>query len=780
MALLIDENFASNVSGWTVSAGSFSHVASEGSDFDSGYASIPASSTVYKTFSAVTSGLIRASWWWYDTGTTSVASAGTLVYLLPDSTVASTNSGAVITLERNSASTVTYILTYRNASGFQNCLFLPLRGQWNKIEVVLNVTARTYDLYVNDTLMLVGITSANASFTQIDRIAIVAQPTAPTTYFDNIQVESAYVEPTQITLIDHDFTASSGEIETLTPTTDARNPDPQKWRIPVLSGYGGFTCGANGAVPDASAACIALARATQDSVVEMQFKTSVSGVRYIGLVARFWDFPSATGAGSVAFRISSSDGNAIFSRPAEDGTFQAVYTSAVSLTANTVYTLKLVTKGIYYSVYYKQAAIDSGSYTLLTTYANNISARGLLAEEYIGPYILTTIGATDNYVQRVKVSGIVPAVEVATINGTKYEVDAGAIKHLARSSSGGGTQSIHVSRGIQFSHRSRSDGNYAFRKRTVVNGTYVKAYEQRTICQHELGAVGANRPFVTLLARGPWVMDNHYAEIAGSDNFTCDWDLDGALFSAGYRYIEATGSAVTGTNTGARDWTGDGTNGVLPKGVQKVTSFGSGQDLRISQVARAANTATATETFDISSKWEQTGDPNSHAINVSSANISADQELSVARAFLIQQGTSITFDATTLEQFRDDVKTPATLTMTTGTLKTDAAGDYNTDGFNERHGWHEITCGAGGAVLFTLPVASGKRFGPTFRFSSWSITSPIITIAGAVGVSGTDYLFDDLGDGTAVLQLLSDRTSDTSIQVSGATGYKNLMLLGVG
>jgi hypothetical protein len=471
--------------------------------------------------------------------------------------------------------------------------------------------------------------------------------------------------------------------------------------------------------------------------------------------------------------FSSSDGNAILSIPNSSGVLQQAYSGALSLAANTTYTLKLETDGVYYRVYYKAAAIDSGSYTLLTTYADTALARGMLSEEFWGPLILTGIGATDNYVERVKITGVLPNEDTETVNGIKYQVGNGSIRHMALSASGGGTQNLYLSKGIQFAHRSRADGDFGVRKRQVVDGTHVKAWEQRVVNQFETGCTGVGRPFVTLLARGPWVMDNHTAEVIGADNFTADWDLDGAIFNSAYKYIVATGSATDGSNTSAHDWTSDGSDGVLPRGFQKVTSFGSGEDVRLSQIVRAANTAMETETFNLSSKWEQTGDPNSYAVNVAASDMTADDVISVARAFLVEQGSSISLDSSVLEDFRDDVNSPDTLTMTTGTAKTDAAGDYNTDGFNERHGWYEVTCDTGDIELTLNVPVSGTRFHPVFRL--WSYTagaSPTVTIAGSGASAGTDYLIDDLGDGTAILQILSDRTADTDITLTGVDNTK--------
>jgi hypothetical protein len=234
MALLINDDFASDVSGWTVNSGSVSHAASEGSDFSSGYASLAANSTIFKTFSAVASGKLRLDFWWNSATTTVGANKNILVYLLPDSTITSTNSGAVVVMQNDSAegaSTNEYQFEYRNSSGFQDSIDIRRADVWTKITIVLDITARTYDVYIDDVLYHQGVSSPNASFTSIDRVAIASQSSSPAVAFDNIRVASDWTLSESV-LVDHTFVGGAGEIETLVPNTDTRNASPQKWLIP--------------------------------------------------------------------------------------------------------------------------------------------------------------------------------------------------------------------------------------------------------------------------------------------------------------------------------------------------------------------------------------------------------------------------------------------------------------------------------------------------------------------------------------------------------------------
>lgn len=775
MAVLIDDGFPSNVSAWTVSAGTFSHVASEGSDFDSGYAELATNSTVFQTFTAVSSGLLRLDYWWKDAGTSTGLTHNTLIYLLPNSTITSANSAATIAIGRDAAtgaSSSVYNLQYRSSAGFLQSINIR-RDAWCKISVVLNISARTYDLYINDVLYHRNVASANVSYTSIDRVAIVSQASAPATHFDGIRVESSWSAGESV-LIEQDFVGGSGEIEDSVPTTDGRNADPQKWSIPLLT-HGGFTLGANGAAPDASKVCMALTRCRPDGIIEIEGKTSVSGTGYLGIVFRTWDHPSSTGAGAGVFRILGGGSNtAALFLPDKDGVLATVQSVAFTPVANTVYTLRVELRGRFVICSTKAATIDSGSYTVRITHQITSSAtggRGMLAEELHGPYISTVAGASDNYVNKFRFTGAISAEEKNdTIGENEYSLDGASIKSLVNASSGGGNQNVFLSRGIQFSHRSRADGNFGLRQKTHFNLTHCKVYEQRVEQMTEYEYVGQGRPWVTLLRRGPWVADNirTFSTSTFAEYWTPDWDLHGRYFSSGYRYAINTGASVNGTNTSAHDWIADDTNEILPIGFQKVTSFGSGDQLRITQILDSASTNTDSLQGDIATKWEQTADPISLAWAVPPANLTTATEYTCARGFLVERG-SLSLSADVIEDWRDSIKTPATITYTTGSVKTNASGDYNSDGFNERHGWFEVNASSD-EISISLAHGGVDRAWPVFRIWGLDATSKDVTIAGSLGVSGTDYTLEDMGDGNALLQILSTRTADTTIEVAASGG----------
>jgi hypothetical protein len=172
----------------------------------------------------------------------------------------------------------------------------------------------------------------------------------------------------------------------------------------------------------------------------------------------------------------------------------------------------------------------------------------MLAEEYCGPWIDCSLGATDNYATVFRFTGVKDSNEVeATVGENTYSLGYGSIKELSNGSSGESTQNILHSRGIQFSHRSRADGTFGGRQSTLIDATNVKAYAQRVNQMTEYEWMGSARPFITLLRRGPWVADNCY--VFDKDDYAEYWtpDLDflGAYMGTAYRYIGATEAAAT-------------------------------------------------------------------------------------------------------------------------------------------------------------------------------------------------------------------------------------------
>ena len=83
------------------------------------------------------------------------------------------------------------------------------------------------------------------------------------------------------------------------------------------------------------------------------------------------------------------------------------------------------------------------------------------------------------------------------------------------------------------------------------------------------------------------------------------------------------------------------------------------------------------------------------------------------------------------QDYWDDIENPATLAnFDSGSLNTSETGDDDTDGFNERYGWYEITC-VGDVAKFDLSNDAYTRKRPVFRFHSATAYSYIVKINGS-------------------------------------------------
>lgn len=776
MATILDLHFDSDVEGF--SAGTWVNTAgSAGLGEAAGALSVGASVTATKDFTNITSGISRMDIWFRTTGTsTGTTNLTSLIYILPNGgTVASGNSIATLAIDRSTTNVgVTngnFVLTYRNTSGnftvFPGTLMLLVRiADYYKLSVVVDHAAKTVDVYFDDLLWIRGLPWVDNTLTGFGRIAVSSQSSADAIVVDNILVTSDWTAGESV-LVDHTFVGDSGEIEVNTPSTALRGPHPQPWKIAEdTSIYGGFTLGANGATPDASRKCFALQRGTPDGVMECEFKTSVSGTTYIGVITRMWDFPTSTLGGGGVFRITGTSW--VLFLPDRTGTSTTVTsgTLGATLAANTTYSLKLEMRGRYYIGSYKASALDSGSYTQIFAHAAISSVtggRGMLIEELYGPFIDSATGAADNLVRRFRFTGAISSHDYTrTVGGYTHELNIGSIKALHSNASDFASRNLFWSRGIQFGHRSSADSVGAQQSALIYDTSNCFSVRQTAHNVTEYQHLGFTDLYVTLLRRGPWVMDHIYVAATG-ENFAPDMDLRPELWDADFYTIENSGSATSRSDSPYHDWATYGSTGVLPRGNQSLTALASGGQTLLSQVL-VPITNTSGSIWQISSKYEGQGDPISRAFAVPSGSLSTVSHYRVARAFLLEQ--AVAFDTARLAAWRDDVATPATLsTFVAGSLKTDASGDLNTDGFNERHGWHEITC-SGGVAAFTLPVASGTRHMPAFRLHSWTSTNTGVKIASVYLTEGTDYVIDDMGGGVAVLQLLSDFTSNVVIEVT--------------
>jgi hypothetical protein len=735
-----------------------------------GALTIGASVTASRDFANITTGDVRFDCWAKESNTTTAANTATIVYLLPNAaTVVSGNTTGCISVERfsaNGAVASAFRLGYRDSTGFvyTNTFNVP-KGQWYKLTIISRIATKTFDIALDDIILMRGLAWANAGATAIGRVAFAGASASPDTYIDNVRVESDWTEDETV-LVNHDFVGGSGEIEASTPTTSLRDAHAQPWLIPSdTTNYGAFTLGADGAVPDASNKCFALQRCGANGIIECEFRTPSSGAIYFGVAFRFWDYFAATGAGSGLLRVFSGSNTANLFLPGRSGNSQTVQTAAFTPTTNTTYTLRIEMRGRVLVCSIKTAAMDSGSYTTLYAHTVTSSAtggRGMLVEELAGPYVDTSLGSAN--VRRFRYTGKAEASEASrTVGGWKYGISHGSVKEAYALGSADDGANLFWSRGIQYSHRSSADMVGAQQQATIYDSANVYAVRQTGGNVTEYQHIGKGDAYVTLLHRGPWISDG-ITVTDTSENFAPDWDLRPSLWSAAFLTAINSGSATSRSDSPFHDWVSHNSSVTLPAGNQSLTAFGSGQEYHVSQVVIPDGTVPS-GTWFVTSKNEGAGDPISRAISVQGTSLAVSTSYRVARAFLMRAASAL--DGATLTAWRDALASPGTLSFTTGSAKTDAEGDTNADGFNERHGWYEVNCSGGGAE-WTLPVASGTRHFPVFRLHGWTNTNVDLNINGSPAVSGTDYVIDDLGGSVAVLQVLADYTADVDFEVTAA------------
>jgi len=779
-AVLINAQFNTDADGFT--AGIYSSTI--GQDFSPGILTISASNSAVRSFATQNAGKTRFDWWYMTTDSTTGTNKNTYL-LIGDSsspTIDKTSASLALTISRDTASGAT-----TNMVGFgvgYGAVFTSIppvqpRILWTKISAIFDHDTQTFSLYLNDILWRNDIESQKPiiQMLQLDKIGMSADTGAPDTLIDGVIVTAGWTLPTESVLINHDFTSATGRIETLTPTTELRNIYPQPWKIPDLtSSYGAFTAGSNGLIPDTSKQCLALMRCGAEGIFETEVTAASSGTIYMAMMFRVW-----AGLNSDSYLILRYSSAAVSGQRylfSQGSTILSSSGETITIIAGNRYGLKIEARGRYVWSYVRDVT-NNGSYQILfggpfLIMSSATGARGQLSEEHAGPYMFS--GAENNRIRWFSYTGRKPATAlILSVGGYKVNLDPGSVRELYVNGYDSPTRNLFWSKGIQLGHMSQADmGNYSTSQSQLINATNVQSVHQRSLCVAESTIEGSGEFYLTLLRRGPWVSENVvYYGGGGSINFTPDNDLRSELWSQTYRYIDSSGSSTSRTKTLGETWVSFLSSIGLPKAMQWLTN--GTNKVRIHVGIRDVQNTVSLIT-DLTDKFEGNGDPSSRAFNFNGTELTAGTTYEIARSYLIESGSSLTLSDTDLINFRDDMKTPASLTFSIGSLKTDSAGDFDTDGFNERYGWHEVNC-LNGVASFSL-TTSIVRFGPVFRLNNYAAANGSTVIINSVtAIAGTDYVLDDLGNGSAILQLLSNPSSTISINITPSAPTFSAFLL---
>jgi len=748
-AVLLNEDYSSGTGNWVATTGSITNSQNEGYNFTNGFIG-GSGVTMTNGFATVSSGDFYCSAWFYipDTNTVSASGSDTFLYVLPDGTVGSANSAATISITRRNdagfyATTNVVGFTTRNPAGFSSDDITLRRMAWNKVSIVVHISSRTYDVYLNDILWLRNISSANASYTSVDRLAISSQ--SPGSSIDGVYAESSWALPTESVLINQDFTTSTvGDITNTVPTTATRTLYPQRWIAPVNTSTAvSLTISANGAAAASAVQSMAITPALSQGILEGEFKTSVAGVTYFGMMFRVWDAPSSGGGGVL--RISGSDNLMQLILPNATGTLITVASNSVTPSANSTYSLKMEMRGRVLTASYKNSAMDSGSYTLAFTHVitnSTTGGRGMLSEEFVGPYMSGSVGASDNYCTRIRFTGHLPDDEVTMHNGIySARMSAGSVRELYAY---GSTNNIFQSKGIQMGHRSRADmGPFATIHQIVFSNANCVVIRQRSQNWTEYQQLGIAEIFVTMTRRGIWCTDTVTPWIV-TENFAPDLDYNPRHLFTNY-LMASVGDALTKTNYPYESWRYDLQTTNLP-GVHQAVSV-----LRVSQVV-GNFTNWAAGVANLTHKYLGIVDPVSIATDRTAASLTAATLYGVYRAFLFE--TNQTLDATAMVNWRNDASNNAALTsFSNGSLT----------GFSLTNGWYEIAATAS-PVSFSLPLGgTATRHQPAFK---QTLFRPGWMRVNGIGKSAiTDFVSDSMSDGSWLVQYLSNITETATVEL---------------
>jgi hypothetical protein len=767
MTVLVDATFATDAEGF--SAGS--RVAAEGADYATGFLQVGAGQSSVKSFTAQTSGKVRLDFAYRSTDTTvdDTGNSNHLILLLPtsgDST--SANSLAAVALTRVTsigASTTNLPVQYRNGGSFATFVGTQFikRNQWRRLSVVVDFDAKTYDLYLQGYLRIRGATCPNASASDVSRIAIVGSASAPNSDFDLVRLEAGWtIEAGDIVSVTDDFTVGTGTIGSSTPASDNRELSLQKWISPPNTTVGKFTRSANGLVAEASKSSYCFTRTGSEGIWEATFTAATSGNVYGGIMFNAYEGASSglgTEDANWAFRYASGSANRVVLFQGSTSIASTTTLTGTSISAGSTYTIKIVRRGSFIWCYINNVLQLSGPHNDATSGG----ARGLSGEEWAGILFASSLGTLTNYCTNFTYTGPGPNYSLTKTSGPlTVTFNEGGIRDLYHSGFGDPDANLFVGKGIQLGHPPEGElgADRASLNQVMIDTANCRSLRQRGQFYKTTENTGYGDVSMTVL-RSRIVCDDRCI-LTGSRQFGPDFDLRADLFrAAGAKYVGSSGSVVDVAMSTFHNWTTRISSG-LPHASQFLGDNGSGNKIRITMAAR--NNAGLSGTIITTTKHKGNPDPISTVIaKTSNAD---DATLSFGMHYLIETGASLALDNTILTDYRDDIATPATLTLTTGTLKTDSPGDANTDGFNERHWWHEIN-----AVADAIDITndSVKRIKPAFRIHGLSSGTCDVVVDSVSLTQNTDYWVDDLGDGSHLLQLDGNLLASESLQLEVAS-----------
>lgn len=764
MSTLLSEDFASDVSAFGGSGAAYS--SAEGPDFQAGIADFSTnngSDRATLTFTEQSSGFTQIGFWVKvgDTNTVSGAGLSSFIYFAPSASdpnsVTSATSATSLNVGRdsgsNGATSTRWRAQHRNSSSYQDG-YLMLRDDWHHFEFELDHANNTYDFYTDGRLIAKNQACSNSGSATVGQIIFLNQSASATTLIDRVRVTNSATSRAAASttlLLSHDLELDAGQIEALTPELDLRNVFPQPWKVPDdTTSFGAFTVDSNGAVPDSNKLCGALVRGTSESWVRLHCTAASSGTIGADALARVW-----AGLGSDSFLTSSYDksrttsNNELQLRQGSTSLGNVTPDDNASITAGVDYTIDLIPMGRYLI-----ARVNGTQEIAHTITSTGTGARGQLSEEHIGFMIDTrsgnqNLGAT-NYIRKIEIFGNAPRVlyddsdalalrkEVVQVGNYTMVFEAEGLLELYDSSNDNPQRNLVHSKGIQAGHLATADPNkQAARFKRHYKGPDVSSWVFRTHNLREEEYVGySTEMHTTVTPRGVYIRESliYYSE--DNDNYTLDHDFRTELWSNTWAYTgrAANGTKASGTPTkGFADWS-QHLSASSAIAAQVVTT-GTNKTLCTMVTGQRGGDLPA-DSHRLYAKRVGNLDPFSIAMDYAGSGLDVGDVLTTSQIVMYESGTSVAANQSFREAILDDFEQPAALTVTTGSLNTAADGDDDTDGYNERHGWYELTASSN-AVAFAFDNVT-DRVRPQFHVASMTTVGTVL-VDGTAQTLDTDY-----------------------------------------
>lgn len=675
-----------------------------------------------------------------------------------------------------------------------------VRQGYHKLSIIIDKATATYKVYCNDQLVRRATSiQSNSNLYTIGRLVISQSSTGPDMKLSYIKITENYTDPVDSWALagEHDFTLETGDLFDLSPTTNNYDyQGPVRWTKPDdTSAYSGITCSSSGAKASGTNKTNALVNMTMDGKIELDISTSdVVNRTHIGPIFRCYSADQAGGGQwkllfyqtAGLWNLSFESGGTSWASEGPGATIGSSYAPGLG----SFITIRVEFEGGYYRI----NIIDAGTeYLQFSSISDSEGWFPQVAsmlqgdERGIGNYVAGgfEIGsnASSLAVKAIRWYGKDGELQGSTVRNelSFYSIGGGVNYYLVQPGSViEHTNSIlpnttfkNLAKGKyqQLCHYSKADLGRWCIERTLFNNTNVWVAEQWMTNQNEFGACGIGKPVLVATLRGWYFYEKE--DPGGASDFTTHFYPERDLEPTEWSNSEIAAGGTSGAATYSHlpfEQPGDTWGGSFSDAVavaQSITTASGNKMLMTCGFAFPNAQYAAFGTFSM--REQNTGGNFTKSFGLRTSNVlSGLQSFSFVRfsyyeVGAVSQNSTEVYD--TKEWYREmSSGSPAWghISVSTGTLKTDSSYDPDEDGFAEIVGWFELNASSN-ICAWTLNGNDGSSdriiLWPQFRIHGIS-AGGTLTAGATTLVNNSDYVIDDLGDGSYLIQILSKVSGD--------------------